>query len=88
MGVVYLWSSTGDATPSGEVATDMQRELKIDRALYLVDDASRTYRFLRRNPHWENLSTEENEVNKRQIDGYTRVFRTGKKKAYKRSEHP
>ncbi len=66
----------------------MKKELKIDRAIYLVDDESRTYRFLRRNSDWENLDPKENEANKQHIDGYTRIFRNGKKKKYIRSEHP
>ncbi len=53
----------------------MPRELKIDRAVYLVDDESRTHRFLRRNLDWEKLDSEENEENKRQLDGYIRIFR-------------
>ena len=61
----------------------MPRELRIDRAIYLVDDENRTYRFMRRNPDWENLSSEENERNKREIDGYTRTFRDGRTKIYK-----
>ena len=61
----------------------MTRELKIDRAIYLVDDESRTYRFLKRNPDWEQLDPAENEVNKRQIDGYTRIFRDGGRKTFR-----
>jgi hypothetical protein len=61
----------------------MARELKIDRAVYLVDDETRTYRFLRRNPHWEKLDPAESNHNKRQIDGYTRVFRDGRRKTFR-----
>jgi hypothetical protein len=64
------------------------RELKIDRAVYLVDDKTKTYRYLRRNPGWRSLSPEENEANKKAIDGYTRVLRGGLTKTYKRSDHP
>ena len=66
----------------------MPRELKIDRAVYLVDDEARTYSYLRRNPEWHWLSPDENEANKRAIEGYTRVFRSGKTRSYRRSEHP
>lgn len=61
----------------------MPRELKIDRAVYLVDDETRTYRFLRRNPDWEQLAPAENDENKRQIDGYTRLFRDGRRKTFR-----
>ncbi len=66
----------------------MKKELKIGRAIYLVDDESKTYRFLRRNPDWKNLDPKENEANKLHIDGYTRIFRNGKKNKYIRGEHP
>jgi hypothetical protein len=62
--------------------------MKIDRAIYLIDDEIKTYRYLRRNLEWRKLTSEENEANKRSIDGYTRVFRNGQTKTYKRSEHP
>ena len=61
----------------------MQKELKIDRAVYLVDDETRTYRFLRRNLAWENLDPAENDRNKRAIDGYTRIFRDGRRKMFR-----
>ena len=61
----------------------MPRELKIDRAVYLVDDGTRTYRFLRRNPDWEKLDPDENDKNKRQIDGYTRIFTDGRSKTFR-----
>ena len=60
----------------------MKRELEIDRAIYLVDDAMRTYSFLRRNPAWRNLTPAASEANKRHIDGYTRVFRSGNTKKF------
>jgi hypothetical protein len=60
----------------------MPRELKIDRAIYLADDQTRTYRFLGRNPDWRNLDPEENERNKRHIDGFTRTFRDGRTKTF------
>jgi hypothetical protein len=61
----------------------MARELKIDRAVYLVDDETKTYRFLRRNPDLEKLDPAENDKNKRQIDGYTRIFRDGRRKTFR-----
>lgn len=61
----------------------MVRTLKIDRAIYLVDDETKTYRFLRRNPDWRDLAPDENERNKRQIDGHTRIFRDGRRKVFR-----
>ena len=61
----------------------MSRELKIDRAIYLVDDETRTYRFLRRNLDWEKLDPKANDRNKRHIDGYTRIFKDGRKKVFR-----
>jgi hypothetical protein len=65
----------------------LPRELRIDRAIYLVDDEAKTYRYLR-NPEWVSLPPEENEANKRAIDGYRRIFRDGQTKTYRRAEHP
>lgn len=61
----------------------MPKRLKIDRAIYLVDDKTKTYRLLSRNPEWENLRPQENERNKRLIDGYTRVFKVGRRKTFR-----
>jgi hypothetical protein len=66
----------------------MPRELKIDRAIYLADDQTRTYRFLGRNPDWRNLDPEENERNKRHIDGFTRTFRDGRTKTFRYRGRP
>jgi hypothetical protein len=60
----------------------MPRELRIDRAVYLVDDNTRTYRFLGRNPDWEKLDPAENDANKHQIDRYTRIFRDKQRKTF------
>ena len=60
-----------------------QRKVRIDRAVYLVDDGARTYRFLRRNPSWRDLSQSENKENKKSIDGYTRIFRDGRRKVFR-----
>ncbi len=66
----------------------LARTLYIDRAVYRVDDRMKTYQYLHRNPEWERLSRKRNEANKKAIDGYTRVFRDGRTRTYKRPEHP
>ncbi len=66
----------------------MERALKIDKAVYLVDDRTRTYRYLRRNPEWKQLPPGKNETNKQTIEGYMRHFRDGRTRRYKRAEHP
>jgi len=58
------------------------REVKIDRAVYLLDDEARVYRFLRRNPRWQVLAPGINDVNKRSIDGYASQLRNGLTKTY------
>jgi len=60
----------------------MTKILNIDRALYEVDDKTQTYRYYGRNPDWKLLGEEENERNKKHIDGYTRIFRNGTKKVF------
>jgi len=57
--------------------------LKIDRALYAVDDETKTYRFYCRNPDWEKLGAKENARNKKHISGYARIFRDGKKRVFR-----
>jgi hypothetical protein len=64
----------------------MSKVLKIDRALYEVNDETRTYKYYDRNPNWKNLSEEENKENKKHIDGYTRIFPDGRKKVFKYKE--
>jgi carboxymethylenebutenolidase len=64
------------------------REVKIDKAIYRVDAMTKTYRYLRRNPEWRSLTAEENESNKKAIDGYTRILRGGRTKTFIRAEHP
>jgi SAM-dependent methyltransferase len=64
------------------------RKLKIDRAVYLVDDDRRTYAFLERNPDWARLSPRQNAANKLQIDGYARLFRDGRKKTFRAGRRP
>jgi len=60
--------------------------LKIDRALYEVDDETTTYRYYGRNPDWQKLSKTENRKNKKHIDGYTRIFPDGRRKVFKFKE--
>ncbi len=57
--------------------------LKIDRALYEVDDKAKTYRYYGRNLEWQKLGKEENTKNKEHINGYTRIFPDGRKKTFK-----
>lgn len=64
----------------------MTKTMKIDKALYEVDDEKRTYRHFGRNLDWKRLSKEENERNKRHIDGYTRIFRSGRTKTFRYKE--
>jgi hypothetical protein len=56
--------------------------LKIDRALYEVDDTRRTYRYHGRNKDWRDLDPGENSRNKRLLNGYTRIFSNGKQKVF------
>lgn len=58
------------------------KELRIDRAVYAVEDETKTYRYLRRNPDWQDLDPEENQRNKRHLDGYTRIFPDGRTKVF------
>jgi hypothetical protein len=55
--------------------------LKIGKALYEVDHRTKTYRYFGRNP--EKVSKEEEETNKRKIDGFTRLFRDGRTKIFR-----
>ena len=57
--------------------------MKIDRAVYLVDDDEKSYVFLKRNHDWINLDSKVNQENKKSIDGYTRTFRDGSKKVFR-----
>lgn len=57
-------------------------ELKIDRAVYLVDEITKTYRYLRRNPEWRHLDPEDNQRSKRHLVGYTRIFPDGRRKTF------
>lgn len=62
--------------------TIRMRSVKIDRAIYLVDDATKTYRYSRPNPFWKKLDLAENDRNKKSIHGYVRVFRNSETKRY------
>lgn len=64
----------------------MKKILKIDRALYQIDDTTKTYRYHGRNSDWQNLSEKENKKNKRHINGYVRIFSDGRKKIFKYEE--
>jgi hypothetical protein len=58
------------------------REVAIDRAMYAVDRATRTYRYSRRNPDWARLDPAANQRNKRSIDGYVRIFPDGRQRTF------
>lgn len=56
--------------------------LKSGKALYEVNHRTKTYRYFGRNP--EKVSKEEEEeTNKREIDGFTRLFSDGRTKIFK-----
>ena len=59
-------------------ASASPREVLVDHAVYLADDFSRTYRFLRRNPDWAALDPVTNGNNRASLAGYTRIFRDGR----------
>ncbi len=61
----------------------MARMVKIDRAMYEVNDDTKVYRYCCRNPEWKRLGKQENERNKKSLDGYTRIFPGGKRKVYR-----
>jgi hypothetical protein len=56
--------------------------LKINRALYEVDDSTKTYHYFGRNKDWRALDPEESSMNKQHINGYTRIFSNGKQKVF------
>ena len=57
--------------------------LKIGKALYMVDDETKTYRYFGRNPEWKKHTQKEEERNKKHIDGYTRILRNGKTRIFR-----
>jgi hypothetical protein len=61
----------------------MPRLLKIDKAVFEVNDDNRIFHFISKNARWRELSKEESEANKKSLDGYTRKFsKTGKMKKF------
>ncbi len=52
----------------------------------LVDGSTQTYSFLGRYLGWKNLKPEENQLSKKHIDGYARIFRDGRTGIYKREK--
>jgi hypothetical protein len=53
-------------------------ELPVDRGIYAVDHANRTYRYARRDLYPDRLDPAVNEENKRSLDGYARIFPDGR----------
>jgi hypothetical protein len=66
----------------------VSRELRIDKAVYLVDDETRTYRFLRRNPDWRSLDPAESLRNQLELDGFTRVLSDRRAVVFRFDEAP
>ena len=64
------------------------REVRIDRAIYLVDDAARKYKFLKSNPDWKGMDPEESLRNQLELEGYTRIFRSGREKVFHYNDAP
>lgn len=65
----------------------MTKILKIDRALYEVDNNTKTYKYYGRNLKWQELNPSENEKNKKLINGFTRIFPGGKQKIFHYQEN-
>lgn len=64
-----------------DVATKL-RIVEIDRALFQVDDRAKTYWYYSRNFGRACANAHENEVNKRSLTGYARLFKNGTKKLF------
>jgi hypothetical protein len=60
--------------------------LKIEKALYKVDYRTRTYWFYGRNP--EAASKEEEDRNKRKIDGFIRISRDKRTTKFRYTKSP
>jgi hypothetical protein len=58
------------------------REVRIDKAVHLVDDETKTYKFLRRNPNWEELPAAQSLENELGLEGYSRVFADGRRRVF------
>lgn len=50
--------------PALREVKNMTKILKIDKALYEVDNENRTYKYLGRNLEWQDLEPVDNEKNK------------------------
>lgn len=59
----------------------MTEIVKIGKALYEVDANTKTYCYYGRNPG--KVSKEEEERNKKRLNGYTRIFRDGRTKIFR-----
>lgn len=59
----------------------MSELLKIGKALYKADYKTKTYWFYGRN--LDKISKEEEENNKRKINGFVRVLRDGRRKNFR-----
>jgi hypothetical protein len=57
-----------------------RRKVRIDRAVRLIADGE-DYSFLESNPSWKGLPQNENEKDKKSIDGYVRMFSNAKPKS-------
>lgn len=66
----------------------MLRLLNIDKSIYLVDDEDKSYRYWKRNLRWRKLIPVQNSVNKKSLNGYTRILSndTVKKNKYPYSQ--
>ncbi len=64
----------------------MKREIQIGRSVFLADDATRTFVFLRKVPLWK-IFEKNDEENKWSIAGYVGIFSDGNKRVFLRSEH-
>ena len=60
----------------------MTEEICIDKSIYLVDHEDKSFRLLRRNKTWRNLSEKQNLKNKKLLDGYTKILTNDKTKKY------
>lgn len=56
------------------------KRFKIDKSIYIVDDRTKTYGFLKRNSYWRQVSRKETLRNKKYLQGYTRLLRNGSTK--------
>lgn len=52
----------------------MKKLIKIDKAIYEVDEENKYYKFYSNNSNWRKLTASENSANKKQIEGYRRIM--------------